>query len=169
MATTVGIQEIQNRVISVFAGSEFATDLAAIRTKYSYNLTELPQPTIEGEDIYRYETMESVRWPYLMVLWDRDSVVQWARADNATERAEFRLVFGYQLPGDNLAELRKRIEAYLDAAKRTVTRAIRNNGAICDSRYIGASMGTAFTTDSSLIQWGTLEMYVDYYTTTETT
>ena len=171
LASTIGIDQITQRIIDVMSGSEFATDLDDIRIKYGYTPSEMPQPDTEGTDIFTYETMgsEGIQWPYLMVVWDSDEVITWARANQATERATFRIIFGVQNGENNERVLLATVKAYIDAAKRTLVRAVRT-GAISDCRHVTASRGGVFATESnSLVQYGTLQIVVDYYTTTETT
>ena len=78
-------------------------------------------------------------------------------------------MFGIRGPGSDTQGLRNRVYSYLDASKRTVTRAIRDGASIVDGRYTGATPGATFTDGTSLVQFGTLDILITYYTTTETT
>jgi hypothetical protein len=161
LASFVTIQSIVDRVQWVI-DTQLDTDLANVRTLYGFGLNELPVPTV-----YQYETTAPKSWPYCMALFDRDVVQEWGRANIATETAEIRVVFGVR--GNEIKTVRDKVIAYLDAAKRTITRATRDGQAIIDGRYVSAQLGTTFTDGSSLVQFGTLNIIVTYYTTTETT
>ena len=169
-APTIGITEIQDRFIEVLSGSEFGTDLDNIATKYGFEHQELDQMHEEDEDIFRYETIggDGAKFPFACVVWRGDEVITWARADNATERATMDLIFGIKQDHANFNLLIRKVNAYIDAAKRTFTRAVRNQ-TFTDCRYKSSSLGQTFSDDSALIQFVTVTFEVDYWTSTETT
>lgn len=167
----IGILEIQNRIVDVFSGAEFASDLQNIANKYGLQPREMAQPSRENEDIFRYQTLqgEGATWPYLCIVWRNEDVQTWGRQDMATERSRFDLIFGIRLNSMDKNLLNSVSLAYIDAAKRCATRAVRTND-ITDCRYVSSNEGTIFTGSSnSLIRMVTISIDVDYLTSTEST
>ena len=173
MSGSVGILEAQNRVVEVFAGTEFGADLALARTKYAMVPSELTQPTVEDVDIFRVETLESNTWPYLMLPFVRQNVISWGSANVALVEFFFTFIVCVRVDGGQYPRAVRTAQAYMDAARATITRAMRQTGAnanIYDARPIEATMGAALasTQGDSIIQFGSVSFSLKAKTVTET-
>jgi hypothetical protein len=170
---SVGILEAQNRVVEVLTGAEFAADLVAARLKYAMDYAELPPPSGEGIDVFRFETLEGNAWPVFMVPFDRHVYTQWGSANIATVEFFFKFIVGCRVDGGQFPRALRMCQAYMDAAAATITRAMRQTGAnanIFDSKPIESSMGAALasTAGDSIVQFGSITFSLRAKTSTET-
>ena len=166
MTTTVTSYEVQDLLIAQMTGAGMAANLDSLRTKYSVAHKDL-RP-INKADVYKYETLESNRFPYLIVTYDSGAWAQAGSKNVVTEDFIYRIIFGVEYKGTDKNKLEGLIQLYLDAASRIVANIYEaGNPAVIDGRPIRKTMGAGFTTDNGIMKFATLECQIKAYTTTE--